>query len=207
MYPLIVEPPVYNAADQPSNGVVTLYETYYKNVLVQFGDDNTASFFLTYTQGGRRFVFRDEYTQLKFFPFKDRGRVDRAELLQQILMTPFHNITRVSDRLLVMNATMYTATNPKAFAVQWIWEFDVVRPDIQAGQLAIKFSIRMTSPLAVSVVVHLNSALTLQLQILTIPLSAHWTSEFRVFTESNIPPLADPLSGVRSQHATAARYQ
>lgn len=138
LWPLVVEPPLYINGTSAEAAPVQ-FTVNYKNVQVEFAEDSTASLFVTYNKTGQRFVYRDQYTQLKFFPISERYRNETFAL------GPFFGFEWVSAKILQMNATCFSQNLGAVFAFQWIWEFDVVKPNVDVGGLAIKFSIRAYS--------------------------------------------------------------
>jgi hypothetical protein len=137
LWPVLTEPTLYINGTPPSDAPLVQYSFSYENILVEYAEDNTASLFLTYSENGVTKIFRDEYTQLKFFPMQEATR-EKA-----FALTPFFNFEKPSPKVVTMNATCYDPAGGALFAYQWIWEFGIDQANVEFGGIAIKFSIRV----------------------------------------------------------------
>lgn len=138
LYPLIHVPPIYDTAigpEHPLSPPSLLFNATYKNIILEFRNDTSVSFFVTYNSANGRVAYRDEYAMFKHFP------LIQSTQNETLVLSPFESFWWKTPTILYANATLYSANSGGSFLVSWIYEFDGSQSNFALGGTSFKFSV------------------------------------------------------------------
>jgi hypothetical protein len=137
LYPLLGPSPIFNGTNSTSNYAAPLqYTTTYKNLLIDFRQDISASFFLTYrAASGATAVYRDQYVKFNYYPLSISNQNE------SLIMQRYTNMEWLTPKKLLLNSTMESVKAKTFLRIAWIYEFDSDVTYIAIGGVSVKFSI------------------------------------------------------------------
>lgn len=141
LFPLLGGSPIFNGPNNTAPTAAPLqYTATYKNLLLEFRNDTSISFFLTYrNSAGDRLVYRDQYAKFNYYPLY----VDKHN--DTLILSAYTAMEWVAPKVLVLNATMQSAKTGVLFHYAWVYEFDSATAYFALGGVSVKFSIIMNS--------------------------------------------------------------